>query len=101
MMWGSLWDSVREAELDPKDYVELVVKNLATEKDEGTIQTLLSRVTTAMNYYLSEPPALAGGKSLGSDGALRRKLIDAFQRQCPRPPLTQGVLTCVRVSKTY
>ncbi|MBK7933193.1 MAG: hypothetical protein IPK01_06760 [Acidobacteria bacterium] len=26
MMWGSLWDSVREAELDPKDYVELVIK---------------------------------------------------------------------------
>ncbi len=29
MMWGSLWDSVREGELDPKEYVELVVKNLA------------------------------------------------------------------------
>ena len=24
MMWGSLWDSVREGELDPKEYVELV-----------------------------------------------------------------------------
>ena len=46
-----LWDSVRESELDPKDYVELVVKNLATEKDEGTIQTLLGRVSTAMNYW--------------------------------------------------
>ena len=26
MMWGSLWDSVREAELAPKDYVELVIR---------------------------------------------------------------------------
>ncbi|NJM54315.1 MAG: hypothetical protein HC846_13595, partial [Blastocatellia bacterium] len=23
MMYGSLWDSVREAELDPQDYVEI------------------------------------------------------------------------------
>lgn len=53
MMWGSLWDSVREAELDPKAYVDLVIKNLPTEKDETTIATLLGRVSTAMTYYLS------------------------------------------------
>ncbi len=28
MMWGSLWDSVREGELDPRVYVELVIKQL-------------------------------------------------------------------------
>jgi aminopeptidase N len=54
MMWGSLWDSVREAELDPKDYIELVIKNLGTEKDEVTIAGLLGRVSTAMNYYVSD-----------------------------------------------
>src|SRR6185295_14704904 len=54
MMWGSLWDSVREAELDPKDYVELVIKNLGTEKDEGTISTLLGRASAAMTYYVSD-----------------------------------------------
>ncbi len=70
MMWGSLWDSVREGELDPKEYVELVVKNLKLETDESTIQTLLGRVSTAMRYYVdasgpsgSVPPALAGGAS--------------------------------------
>ncbi|MGD9630213.1 MAG: M1 family aminopeptidase [Pyrinomonadaceae bacterium] len=30
MMWGALWDSVREGELDPREYVELVVKALGT-----------------------------------------------------------------------
>jgi len=29
MMWGSLWDSVREGELDPEAYVELAVKVLS------------------------------------------------------------------------
>lgn len=54
MMWGSLWDSVRETELAPADYVRLVVKNINVETDESTIQTLLGRVSTAMNYYLSD-----------------------------------------------
>jgi aminopeptidase N len=54
MMWGSLWDSVREAELNPKDYVELVVKNIAVEEDESTISAILGRVSTAVNYYLPD-----------------------------------------------
>jgi aminopeptidase N len=54
MMWGSLWDSVREAELAPQDYVELVIKNINTETDESTINTILGRVSMAMNYYLSD-----------------------------------------------
>ena len=33
MMWGSLWDSVRETELAPRDYVELVIKNIALSSD--------------------------------------------------------------------
>ncbi len=57
MLWGSLWDSVREAELAPKDYVELVIKNISIEKDEVTIQTLLNRVSTAFGNYLSEKQA--------------------------------------------
>ncbi|HEY8561747.1 MAG TPA: M1 family aminopeptidase [Pyrinomonadaceae bacterium] len=52
MMWGSLWDSVREAELNPKDYVELAIKNIAVEEDESTINAILSRVGTALNYYI-------------------------------------------------
>ncbi|HRH46084.1 MAG TPA: ERAP1-like C-terminal domain-containing protein, partial [Pyrinomonadaceae bacterium] len=54
MMYGSLWDSVREAELDPKEYVELVIKNVATEKDETIVSSMLGRANTAMNYYLDD-----------------------------------------------
>jgi len=83
MMWGSLWDSVREAELDPKDYVELVLKNLATEKDESTIQTLLNRVTTAMNYYVSDTGGNAVNTRVSARSDLRSRLenllIDKIQ----------------------
>jgi aminopeptidase N len=54
MMYGSLWDSVREAELDPKDFVELAIKNLGTEKDEMIVSAILSRVNTAFAYYLDD-----------------------------------------------
>ncbi|MBV9241306.1 MAG: hypothetical protein JO314_04785, partial [Acidobacteria bacterium] len=77
MMWGALWDSVREAEMDPREYVELVIKQLGgqpaqrgaqvaearasaraiakdgtPETDETTIQSLFGRVSIALNYYL-------------------------------------------------
>jgi aminopeptidase N len=72
MMWGSLWDSVHEAELDPQEYVELAIRQLggsgqkparskgtrsieqSRETDETIIQSLLGRVGTAMNYYMSD-----------------------------------------------
>ncbi len=73
MMWGTLWDSVRDAELDPKDYVELAIKNINVEQDESTIQAILSRVGTALNYYLSVPPALAGGSSAAQSSTSRKK----------------------------
>ena len=93
MMWGSLWDSVREAELDPKDYVELVIKNIASEKDEGTIQTLLSRVSTAMRYYMSEPLAFAAESIIDRNPTM---IGGPFKRRTPRqdakPPANTGGL---------
>jgi aminopeptidase N len=74
MMWGTLWDSVRETELNPKDYVELAIKNVSSEKDELTIQTILSRVSTAMNYYLSDAQA----KELAPE--LERVLLEKMTR---------------------
>ncbi len=53
MMWGSLWDSVRFAELDPNIYINLAIENIGNEKDASTISAILSRVGTAFTYYLS------------------------------------------------
>jgi aminopeptidase N len=53
LLWGSLWDSVREAELAPNAYLELAIKLLPQERDEVTAQGVLTRVQTAFNRYLS------------------------------------------------
>jgi aminopeptidase N len=67
MMYGSLWDSAREAELDPKDFVELAIKNVGTEKDEMIVSAILSRVNTALNYYIDGRTATAKERSESSD----------------------------------
>lgn len=54
LLWGTLWDSVREAELAPADYIELAIKLIPQERDEVTAQGILSRVATAFNRYLSD-----------------------------------------------
>ncbi len=84
MMWGALWDSVREGELDPRAFVELVVRVLSkTENrpgvprdDESTVAFLLNRVGTAMNYYLSESSATAGGQKRGT-GSMALPAVNA------------------------
>ncbi|HEV2704857.1 MAG TPA: M1 family aminopeptidase [Pyrinomonadaceae bacterium] len=53
LLWGSLWESVREAELAPTDYINLVIRLAPRERDEVTLQTLLSRAQTAYTRYLS------------------------------------------------
>lgn len=54
LLWGSLWDSVREAELSPSAYIELAIKLIPLERDEVTAQGVLNRVQTAFNRYLSD-----------------------------------------------
>ncbi|MCO6510670.1 MAG: ERAP1-like C-terminal domain-containing protein [Aridibacter famidurans] len=53
-MWGSLWDSVRFAELAPLDYINLAIANIDIEKDETTISSILGRTAYAFTYYVSE-----------------------------------------------
>jgi hypothetical protein len=75
MMWGSLWDSLRFYELAPEDYVKFVIKNINVETDESTIQTLLGRVSTAMNYYLTD--AQAKQFALKIEAVLLNRMRDA------------------------
>jgi aminopeptidase N len=53
LLWGSLWDSVREAEMDPREYIDLALKNLPTEHDESLAQSTIGRTITALHRYVS------------------------------------------------
>jgi aminopeptidase N len=53
LLWGSLWDSVREAEMDPREYIELALRLLPNEKDESLAQSIVGRTITALHRYVS------------------------------------------------
>jgi aminopeptidase N len=54
LLWGSLWDSVREADLSPSAYVSLAVRLLPVETDESLTESNLSHVRTALHRYMSD-----------------------------------------------
>jgi len=51
LLWGSLWDAVREAELAPREFLETGVKFVPAEKDEELAQSVMGHVTTALHRY--------------------------------------------------
>jgi aminopeptidase N len=53
LLWGSLWDSVREADLAPRDFVELALGLLPAETDESLAQSLIGHVATALHRYVN------------------------------------------------
>jgi len=55
LIWGSLWDSTRDAETPPADFIELVLGNIAQETESTTIRTALGQLAlVARNYVTSE-----------------------------------------------
>ena len=70
LLWGSLWDSVREVELNPTDYVRLALDALPTERNESLAASLLARTQTAIHRYVpasDQPSLLARGEALAAD----------------------------------
>ena len=53
LLWGSLWSSVREADLDPKEYIDLAIKLLPEEKDETLAGGIASRLAASLHFYVS------------------------------------------------
>ncbi|TBN57100.1 aminopeptidase N [Glaciihabitans arcticus] len=80
IVWGSVWDSTRDAETKPADYVRLVLGNIATETESTTIRTTLTQLGTVARAYVDPAEraatiehvgdslwALAQGAEAGSD----------------------------------
>lgn len=89
MLWGALWDQVRDARMDPARFARLVLKELPREKDEQIVPALLGRMERSLRAYLS--PAAAADLRAGAERVLwagagdgsrpygiRRGQLDAF-----------------------
>lgn len=54
LVWNAAWDATRDAEANPRDYVDLVLKNIATETESTTILIILRQLVTTANIYVAE-----------------------------------------------
>ena len=57
LLWGALWDLVRETRLAPARFVELVLSALPGETDEQIASVLVGRASTALVRFLSAADA--------------------------------------------
>ncbi|HJQ31852.1 MAG TPA: M1 family aminopeptidase [Pyrinomonadaceae bacterium] len=64
LLWGSLWESVREAELPPSDFIALAVRRAQYERDDVMLAFVLSRAQTAFTRYLSDAQQKAAAPTL-------------------------------------
>ena len=66
MLWGALWDAVREADMNPSEYIELALKSLPEENDEELTQNILDRAARAYQRYLSNSRQTAIARQIES-----------------------------------
>ena len=106
LIHGAAWDATRDAEMNPRDYIKLVLGNIADETESTTMQTLLRQLVTVGRFYvnpanretvLSEIAdsllALAKSATAGSDAQLQfTKFFTQFARSTAQLDAAESLL---------
>jgi len=89
MLWGALWDLVRDARLAPTDFIATAMRELPSEPDEQVSAGIVTRLTRAMSTYLSDAQQkaiagnlehllLAGASNASKPYGVRKSQLDAY-----------------------
>src|SRR5262249_95018 len=54
MLWGAMWDLVRDARLAPTRFIATAVRELPSERDEQIAAGIVTRMSRAVSTYLSD-----------------------------------------------
>ncbi|MHA7245190.1 aminopeptidase N [Arthrobacter tecti] len=89
LVWASAWDAARDGETPARDYVELILQNIASESDSSVVLVLLRQLATTLTFYVNRDDRqamevaaadslwdLARGAAPGSDSQLQ--FVKAF-----------------------
>ena len=91
MLWGAMWDLVREAILAPDRFLRAALRELPRETDEQLVSGLLSRILRGTTAYLGdvqraaflpdiERVLLAGANDAAKSYGLRKAHLDTYIR---------------------
>ncbi|MEP6492926.1 MAG: M1 family aminopeptidase [bacterium] len=89
MLWGALWDLVRDARLAPTEFIATAMRELPAERDEQIASGIVSRIGRSAGIYLSatqqravlgqvESLLLAGASNAQNSYGLRKSQLDAY-----------------------
>jgi aminopeptidase N len=89
MLWGAMWDLVRDARLDPSEFVTTALRELPAEQDEQIAAGIVTRLSRAVSSYLSasqqqaviasvEDVLLSGASNANRKYGLRKNQLDAY-----------------------
>jgi aminopeptidase N len=89
MLWGAMWDLVRDARMAPSQFIAAAVRELPAERDEQIAAGIITRLTRATSSYLSttqqseliaqvESVLLAGASNAERGYGLRKSQLDAY-----------------------
>ncbi|MDM8083641.1 aminopeptidase N [Cellulomonas cellasea] len=53
LVWTAAWDATRDGETPARDFVDLVLSNIAHESDSSVVQVLLRQLSTAVDLYVA------------------------------------------------
>jgi aminopeptidase N len=89
MLWGALWDQVRDAQLAPERFAELALAEIPREKDEQIVPVLLGRLERSIRAYIAPAKATTvrssaermlwdGARDASKPYGIRKAFLDAF-----------------------
>ncbi len=52
LVWASAWDMTRDGETPGRQFVELVLNNIASETDSSVVMVLLRQLATTIDFYV-------------------------------------------------
>ncbi|HJU73668.1 MAG TPA: M1 family aminopeptidase [Gemmatimonadaceae bacterium] len=102
LLWGALWDAVRETRYEPERFVGLALRELPRERDEQLAGTLLARLTRALGAYVdgalrdslqsvAESTFVAAARDARRSYGTRRAYLNAFIRVARSPAATEAL----------
>ncbi len=89
MLWGALWDLVRDARLSPTQFLAAVTRELPAEHDEQIASGMVGRLSRTTSTYLSNEQSaaligsienllLAGASNAAYPYGIRKSQLDAY-----------------------
>jgi len=75
LLWGAMWDSVRELRMAPMEYADLALRALPSEQDAELAVSVLGRLRAAFTDYMSD--AQRAGIAERFENLLIREIAEA------------------------